>query len=66
MRTWLAKAVSNGYQFAQTSILMKTVAAAIAVLSFGATAAFAQSAHEVGGEASLEASRSFAGIVPGN
>ena len=39
MRTWLAKAVSNGYQFAQTSIVMKTVAAAIAVLSFGATAA---------------------------
>ncbi len=54
MRTWLAKAVSNGYQFAQVSILVRTVAAAFAVLSFGATAAFAQSAHEVGGEASLK------------
>ena len=36
MRTWLAKAVSNRYRFAQTYIMMKTVAAAIAVLSFGA------------------------------
>jgi K(+)-stimulated pyrophosphate-energized sodium pump len=54
MRTWLAKAVSNGYQFAQTSILMKTVAAVITVLTFGSTTALAQSAHEVGGEASLK------------
>ena len=56
MRTWLAKAVSNGYQFAQTSILilMKTVAGAITVLTFGSTTALAQSAHEVGGEASLK------------
>ena len=54
MRTWLAKAVSEGCQFAQTSIIMKTVAATIAVLSFGATAALAQTAHEVGGEASLK------------
>jgi K(+)-stimulated pyrophosphate-energized sodium pump len=52
MRTWLAKAVSHGYQFAQTSA--KTVAAAFFILSFGATAAFAQSAGEVGGEASLK------------
>ena len=54
MRTWLAKAVSHGYQFAQTSIVMKTVAAAFAVLSFGATAALAQSTGEVGGEAGLK------------
>ena len=56
MRTWLAKAVSYGYQFAQTStvIVMKTAAATIAVLSLGATAALAQPAHEVGGEASLK------------
>ncbi len=56
MRTWLAKAVSEGCQFAQTStlVIMKTVVAALAVLSFGATAAFAQTAHEVGGEASLK------------
>src|SRR5216684_2454569 len=54
MRTWLAKAVSDGYRFAQTSIIKKTLAAAIAVLSFGATAAIAQTAHEVGGEASLK------------
>jgi K(+)-stimulated pyrophosphate-energized sodium pump len=54
MRTWLAKAVSNSYEFAQTSILMKTVVAAITFLSVGATAAFAQTAHEVGGEASLK------------
>ena len=52
MRTWLAKAVSHGYQFAQTSA--KTAAAAFFILSFGATAAFAQSAGEVGGEASLK------------
>src|SRR5579872_5329290 len=54
MRTWLAKAVSGGYRFAQTSIIMKTVLASIAVLSLGATAAMAQTAHEVGGEASLK------------
>ena len=54
MRTWVAKAVSNSYQFAQTSILMKTVVATMTFLGFGATAAFAQSAHEVGGEASLK------------
>ena len=54
MRTWLAKAVSNGYRFAQTSTVMKMVAATIAVLSLGATAALAQPAHEVGGEASLK------------
>jgi len=52
MRTWLAKAVSHGYQFCQTSA--KTAAAAFFILSFGATAAFAQSAGEVGGEASLK------------
>src|ERR1700693_1236484 len=56
MRTWLAKAVSDGCQFAQTStlVIMKTAAAAVAVLTFGATAAVAQTAHEVGGEASLK------------
>ena len=54
MRTWLAKAVSDGYRFAQMSTLMKTVAAAFTVFSFGATAALAQPAHEVGGEASLK------------
>jgi K(+)-stimulated pyrophosphate-energized sodium pump len=54
MCTWLAKAVSNSYTFAQISTLMKTVVATLTVLGFGATAAFAQSAHEVGGEASLK------------
>src|SRR5713226_448143 len=54
MRTWLAKAVSDGYRFAQMSTLMKTVAAAFTVFSFGATAALAQPAHQVGGEASLK------------
>src|SRR5713101_4519229 len=56
MRTWLAKAVSHGYQFAPTSIviIMTIVVAAIAVLSFGTTVALAQTAHEVGGEASLK------------
>src|SRR6478672_2296176 len=54
MRTWLAKAVSCGCEFAQTLIVMRTVAAAIAILGFGATSALAQSAHEVGGEASLK------------
>src|SRR6266852_2056956 len=53
MRTWLAKAVSKGCQFAPTFI-MRTVAATIAVLSLGATAALAQPAHEVGGEARLK------------
>src|SRR6476469_6015015 len=52
MRTWLAKAVSDGRQFAQ--ILTRTVAATIAVLTFGSISALAQSAHEVGGEASLK------------
>src|SRR3984893_17452398 len=51
MRTWLAKAVSQGCQFAQT---LKKVAATIAVLSLGVTGAPAQPAHEVGGEASLK------------
>ena len=49
MRTWLAKAVSDGRQFAQ--ILTRTVAATIAVLTFGSISALAQPAHEVGGEA---------------
>ena len=53
MRTWLAKAVSKGCQFAPT-LIMRTVAATITVLSLGATAALAQPAHEVGGEASLK------------
>jgi K(+)-stimulated pyrophosphate-energized sodium pump len=52
MRTWLARAVSEGRQFAQ--IFTRTVAATIAVLSFGSISALAQSAHEVGGEASLK------------
>ena len=52
MRTWLAKAASEGRQFAQ--IFTRTVAATIAVLSFGSIAALAQPAHEVGGEASLK------------
>jgi len=51
MRTWLAKAVSQGCPFAQT---LKKVAATIAVLSLGVTGAPAQPAHEVGGEASLK------------
>src|ERR1700732_1913965 len=52
MRTWLARAVSEGRQFAQ--IFTRTVAATIAVLSFGSISALAQPAHEVGGEASLK------------
>src|ERR1700681_3649531 len=52
MRTWLARAVSEGRQFAQ--IFPRTVAATIAVLSFGSISALAQPAHEVGGEASLK------------
>jgi K(+)-stimulated pyrophosphate-energized sodium pump len=51
MRTWLAKAVSHGCQFAQR---LKKVAATIPILSFGVTGALAQPAHEVGGEASLK------------
>src|SRR5690349_4002054 len=52
MCTWLAKAVSQGRQFAQT--FTKTAAATIAVLTIGSISALAQSAHEVGGEASLK------------
>ena len=52
MRTWLARAVSEGRQFAH--FFTRTVAATIAVLSFGSISALAQSAHEVGGEASLK------------
>ena len=52
MRTWLAKAASEGRQFAQ--FFIRTVAATIAVLSFGSISALAQPAHEVGGEASLK------------
>src|SRR5258708_1132186 len=51
MRTWLAKAVSHGYQFAPA--IMKTVAAAIGGLRLGTRGALAQTAHEVGGEANL-------------
>ena len=52
MRTWLAKAVSDGRQFAH--FFTRTVAATIAVLSFASISALAQPAHEVGGEASLK------------
>jgi len=52
MRTWLARAVSEGRPFAH--FFNRTVAAAIAVLSFGSISALAQPAHEVGGEASLK------------
>src|SRR6202022_3552754 len=52
MCIWLAKALFAGRQFAQTAT--RTLAAAAAVLSFGATAALAQSTHEGGGEASLK------------
>jgi K(+)-stimulated pyrophosphate-energized sodium pump len=51
MRTWLARAVSERRQFAH--FFIRTVAATIAVLSFGSIA-LAQPAHEVGGEASLK------------
>src|ERR1700676_1633161 len=47
----LARAASEGRQFAQ--IFTRTVAATIAVLTFGSISALAQPAHEVGGEASL-------------
>src|SRR5450755_225867 len=52
MCTRLARAVSEGRQIAQ--IFIRTVAATIAVLSFGSISALAQPAHEVGGEASLK------------
>ena len=52
MRTWLARAVSDGRQFAH--FFTRTVAATIAVLSFASISALAQPAHEVGGEASLK------------
>ena len=52
MRTWLARAVSEGRQFAHSCT--RTVAATIAVLSFASISALAQPAHEVGGEASLK------------
>src|ERR1700732_3888683 len=52
MRTWLARAVSERCQFAQP--FTRTAATTIMFLSLGATAAFAQPAHEVGGEASLK------------
>src|SRR6476660_4384106 len=52
MRTWLARAVSDGRQFAH--FFTRTVAATIAVLTFGSISALAQPAHEVGGEASLK------------
>src|SRR6202790_3183712 len=48
----VARAASEGRQFAQ--IFTRTVAATIAVLSFGSISALAQPAHEVGGEASLK------------
>src|ERR1700693_6376375 len=51
MCTRLARAASEVRQFAQ--ILIRTVAATIAVLSFGSIA-LAQPAHEVGGEANLK------------
>src|ERR1700681_1320270 len=47
----LARAASEGRQIAQ--IFIRTVAATIAVLTFGSISALAQPAHEVGGEASL-------------
>src|SRR5450432_2291114 len=52
MRTWLARATSDGRQFTQK--LTRTVAATIAVLCFASISTLAQSAHEVGGEASLK------------
>src|SRR6476660_1006526 len=52
MRTWLARAVSDGRQFAH--FCTRTVAATIAVLTFGSISALAQPAHEAGGEASLK------------
>jgi K(+)-stimulated pyrophosphate-energized sodium pump len=52
MRTWLARAVSDGRQFAY--FFNRTVAATIAVLTLGSISALAQPAHEVGGEASLK------------
>ena len=56
MRTWLAKAVSEGCQFTQTltQTAAKAVAATITVLSLGSISALAQPAHDVGGEASLK------------
>src|SRR5579862_8862548 len=51
MCTRLARAASEGRQFAQ--MFIRTVAATIAVLTFGSISALAQPAHDVGGEASL-------------
>jgi K(+)-stimulated pyrophosphate-energized sodium pump len=51
MCTRLARAASEGRQFAQ--MFIRTVAATSAVLTFGSISALAQPAHDVGGEASL-------------
>jgi K(+)-stimulated pyrophosphate-energized sodium pump len=52
MRTWLADLVSRGCRFARHRTT--TVAAILSVVTLGASAAFAQPAPEVGGEASLK------------
>src|SRR5258708_28621963 len=52
MRNWLARAVSEGRQFAPN--FTRTVAATIAVLALSSLSALAQTAHEVGGEATLK------------
>jgi len=64
MRTWLANVASRGCGFVQTRAT--SVAAILAVVILGASAALAQPAPEVGGEASLKlpdlSSVSFLGI----
>ena len=54
MRTWQAKAASEPIPIRPNLLLLQTVAAAIAVLTFVSIAAWAQSTDEVGGEATLK------------
>src|ERR1039458_3298168 len=52
MRSWLADVASRGCRFAQTRAI--SVASVLAVVMMGASAALAQPAPEVGGEAGLK------------
>jgi K(+)-stimulated pyrophosphate-energized sodium pump len=52
MRIWFAHVASRGCRFART--LATTLAAALAVVTLGASAALAQPGQEAGGEASLK------------
>ena len=52
MRSWLADVASRGCRFAQTRAI--SVASVLAVVMMGASAALAQPAPEMGGEAGLK------------